>query len=102
MVPPPVDAAEFEAHRHLNRIIAEFLCRNSDQAFSVKEIAEATGIKEEDINQVMLKLGFQDVINSLAGIIMRRYEKDINVRSMRIEDVTINGTVYYRCVKKEI
>lgn len=100
--PPPIDASEFEANRDLNRIIADFLCRNSDKAYSVKEIAEATGIREEDVNHLMLKLGFQDLIGNISGIIVHRKSwKDLNLRSTRIEDVTINGTIYYRCVKQE-
>lgn len=101
MVPPPIDASEFEAHRDLNRIVADFLCRNSDKAYSAKEIAEATGMREEDINHSMLKLGFQDMISNLSGIIMHgRSRKDINLGSTRIEDVTINGIIYYKCVKR--
>jgi hypothetical protein len=100
MVPPPIDASEFEAHRDLNRIVADFLCRNSDKAYSVKEIAEATGMREEDINHSMLKLGFQDMLGSISSIIVRgKSWKDPNLGSTRIEDVTINGTIYYRCVK---
>jgi DNA-directed RNA polymerase specialized sigma subunit len=97
MAPPPIDASEFEAHKDLSRIIVEFLCRKRDKAFSVKEIAKFTGIREEDINYIMLKLSFQDVIGSLSDIIVHR--KAGTLRSIRIEDVTIDGTVYYRCVK---
>lgn len=100
MAPPPIDASEFEAHKDLNRIVVDFLCRNSDKAFSVKEIAEFTGIREEDINYLMLKLSFQDVISNLSGIIVRRKARSVgNLRSIRIEDATIDGTIYYRCVK---
>jgi hypothetical protein len=102
MVPPPIDASEFEAHKDLNRIVVAFLCRNSDKAFSVKEIAESTGIKEEDINMLMLKLSFQDVINNLSGMIVHGKGSNIgNLRSVKIEDVTIDGTIYYRCVKSD-
>jgi hypothetical protein len=100
MAPPPIDASEFEAHKDLNRIVVEFLCRNSDKAFSAKEIAEFTGIREEDVNYLMLKLSFQDVISNLSTII-RKASKIGNLSSIRIEDVTIDGTIYYRCVKLE-
>jgi soluble P-type ATPase len=100
MAPPPIDASEFEAHKDLNRIVVEFLCRNSDKAFSAKEIAEFTGIREEDVNYLMLKLSFQDVISNLSSII-RKASKIGNLSSIRIEDVTIDGTIYYRCVKLE-
>jgi len=102
MAPPPIDASEFEAHKDLNRIVVDFLCRNSDKAFSVKEIAEYTGIREEDINYLMLKLSFQDVISNLSGIIVHRKASRVgNLRSI-IEDVTIDGTIYYRCVKLDV
>lgn len=100
MAPPPIDASEFEAHKDLNRIVVEFLCRNSDKAFSAKEIAEFTGIREEDVNYLMLKLSFQDVISNLSSII-RKASKIGNLSSIRIEDVTIDGTIYFRCVKLE-
>jgi soluble P-type ATPase len=100
MAPPPIDASEFEAHKDLNRIVVDFLCRNSDKAFSAKEIAEFTGIREEDVNYLMLKLSFQDVISNLSSII-RKASKIGNLSSIRIEDVTIDGTIYYRCVKLE-
>lgn len=103
MTPPPIDAAEFEAHKDLNRIVVDFLCRNSDKAYSVREIAESTGTKEEDINYLMIKLSFQDVINNLSGIIVHRKVSRIgNLRSIRIEDVTIDGTIYYRCVRLDV
>lgn len=103
MAPPPIDASEFEAHKDLNRIVVDFLCRNSDKAFSVKEIAEFTGIREEDINYLMLKLSFQDVINNLSGFIVhKKVSRIANLRSIRIEDVTIDGTIYYRCVKLDV
>jgi hypothetical protein len=69
----------------------------------VKEIAEFTGIREEDINYLMLKLSFQDVINNLSGIIVhRKVGRIANLRPIRIEDVTIDGTIYYRCVKLDV
>jgi hypothetical protein len=99
---PPIDASEFEAHKDLSRIVVDFLCRNSDKAYSVNELAEFTGVKEEDINYLMLKLSFHDVINNLSGLIVHRTtSKNGNPRAIKIEDVTINGIVYYRCVKLE-
>ncbi|MGI0044672.1 MAG: hypothetical protein ACRD47_13280, partial [Nitrososphaeraceae archaeon] len=60
-------------------------------------------IREEDINYLMLKLSFQDVINNLSGIIVhRKVSRIANLRSIRIEDVTIDGTIYYRCVKLDV
>jgi len=51
----------------------------------------------------MLKLSFQDVINNLSGIIVhRKVGRIANLRSIRIEDVTIDGTIYYRCVKLDV
>lgn len=85
---PPIDAAEFDAHRDLATIITQFLCRNRDKGFSAKEIAQATGISEADVNSAMLKLGFSDIAGMISG----------RKKSSRIEDVTINGTTYYRCI----
>jgi Fic family protein len=87
-VSPPIDAAEFDAHRDLATIITQFLCRNRDKGFSAKEIAQATGISEADVNSAMLKLGFSDIASMISG----------RKKSSRIEDVTINGTTYYRCI----
>ena len=84
----PIDAAEFDAHKDLSTIITQFLCRSRDKGFSAEEIAQATGIPEADVNSAMLKLGFSD----LASAIARRKKK------IRIEDVTIGGTTYYRCI----
>jgi hypothetical protein len=83
----PIDAAEFDAHRDLASIIAQFLCRNKDKGYSAKEIAQATGISEGDVNGAMLKLGISDIASAISG---RR-------REFKIEDVTINGIIYYRC-----
>ena len=84
----PIDAAEFDAHKDLPTIITQFLCRNNDKGFSAKEIAQATGMSEADVNGAMLKMSFSD----LAGAITGRTKKT------RIDDVTIGGTTYYRCV----
>ena len=86
-MPPPIDAAEFEAHKDMGTIITQFLCRNKDKGFSAKEIAQATAITEADVTNAMLKFGLSDVANMLAG----------RKKSFSIEDVTVGGTVYYRC-----
>ena len=88
---PPIDAAEFDAHKDLASVINQYLCRNSDKGFSSKEIAQATGIMEADVVNAMLKLGLSDVANKLSG---RKIK-------FRIEDVTVNGVVYYRCISQE-
>lgn len=84
----PIDAAEFDAHKDLATIIARFLCRNRDKGFSAKEIAQATGISEADVNSAMLKMGFSDLASAIAG----------RKKKTRIEDVTIGGTTYYHCI----
>ncbi|MDQ4101534.1 MAG: hypothetical protein M3115_05045, partial [Thermoproteota archaeon] len=66
----------------------QFLCRNSDKGFSAKEIAQATGISEANVNNSMLKLGLSDLVSAIAG----------KKKKFRIEDVTVNGITYYRCV----
>lgn len=86
----PIDAAEFDAHKDVGSIITQFLCRNSDKGYSAKEIAQATGIAESNINNAMLKLGLSDLASTIAG----------KKKSFRIEDVTINGITYYRCVSQ--
>jgi hypothetical protein len=84
---PPIDAAEFDAHKDLATIITQFLCRNKEKGFSTKEIAQSTGISEADVSNAMLKLGLVDVAGRLAG----------KRRNFSIDDVTINGVVYFRC-----
>ena len=54
--PPPIDAAEFDAHKDLSSIIVQFLCRNKDSGFSAKEIALAVGIREEAVSYTHLTL----------------------------------------------
>lgn len=88
---PPIDAAEFDAHKDLAGIISQFLCRNSDKGFSAKEIAQATGIAEADVNNTMVKFSLSDIVGSI--ILMSRKK-----RQFRIEDVTINGVIFYRCI----
>jgi DNA-binding transcriptional regulator GbsR (MarR family) len=84
----PIDAAEFDAHKDLGTIITQFLCRNQDKGYSAVEIAHATGISETDVNSAMVKLGLSDLVRAIAG----------KRKLFRIEDITINGITYYRCV----
>jgi hypothetical protein len=91
---PPIDAAEFEVHKNLSTIITQFLCRNKDKGFTAKEIAQAVGIREEDVTGAMLKLGLADAVNSVI-------KKPFAQRKFKIEDVTINGTMYYRCRQED-
>jgi hypothetical protein len=86
----PIDAAEFAAHKDLGTIIAQFLCRNQDKGYSAREIAQVIGISEADVNNAMLKLGLSDLASTIAG----------KSKKFRIEDVTINGITYYRCISK--
>jgi hypothetical protein len=99
---PPVDAAEFDAHKDIGTIIVQFLCRNKDKGFSAKEIAAAVGIKEEEVNHTMVKLGLTDLFRSItAGIALRRHDQSDKIRTLvKIEDATINGLIYYRCVEQ--
>jgi DNA-binding transcriptional regulator GbsR (MarR family) len=86
----PIDAAEFDAHKDVGTIVTQFLCRNSDKGYSAREIAQATGISEVNVNNSMLKLGLSDLASAIAG----------KRKKFRIEDVTINGITYYRCVSQ--
>jgi hypothetical protein len=86
----PIDAAEFDAHKDVGTIITQFLCRNPDKGYSAKEIAHATGIAEANVNNAMLKLGLSDLASAIAG----------KRKKFRIEDVTIDGITYYRCVSQ--
>ncbi|MFL6402710.1 MAG: hypothetical protein ACJ71M_04440 [Nitrososphaeraceae archaeon] len=100
MTPPPIDAAEFDAHKDMSTIIVEFLCRNKDNGFSAKEIAQAVGIHEEDVNNIMIKLGLVDLISSLTGGIVARKQRAGNREArIKIEDTAVNGITYYRCVE---
>jgi hypothetical protein len=94
MSPPPIDAAEFDAQKNLGTIITQFLCRNKDKGFTAKEIAQAVGIREEDVTGAMLKMGLADAVNSVI-------KKPFAQRQFKIEDVTINGIMYYRCLKDD-
>jgi DNA-binding MurR/RpiR family transcriptional regulator len=86
----PIDAAEFDAYKDIETIIVQFLCRNSEKGYSAKEIAQATGVSEANINNLMLKLGLSDLASAIAG----------KKKKFRIEDVTINGITYYRCISQ--
>ena len=86
----PIDAAEFDAHKDVGTIVTQFLCRNSDKGYSAREIAQATGLSEANVNNSMLKLGLSDLASAIAG----------KRKKIRIEDVTINGITYYRCVSQ--
>jgi DNA-binding transcriptional regulator GbsR (MarR family) len=86
----PIDAAEFDAHKDVGTIVTQFLCRNSDKGYSAREIAQATGLSEANVNNSMLKLGLSDLASAIAG----------KRKKFRIEDVTINGLTYYRCVSQ--
>ena len=88
MCPPPIDAAEFEAHKDLSTIINQFLCRNRGKGFSAKEIAQATAISEADVNNAMVKMSISDLVGAISG----------RKRKFKVEDVTVNGVIYYRCV----
>jgi hypothetical protein len=101
-VPPPIDAAEFDAHKNLKKIIIDFLCRNSDKGYSVREISQALGLSDEDINYSMLKLGLSDLLSDFTRGVVRKTSDPANKsKRFRIEDVTINGITYYRCLKIE-
>ena len=103
--PPPIDAAEFDAHKDLSAIIIQFLCRNKEKGFSAKEIAEAVGLKEEDVNNSMVKLGLTDLFSGLTGGMISRKRRSNSKNKevvIKIEDVTIGGVIYYRCVEKAI
>jgi len=101
--PPPIDAAEFYAHKNLNAKNIQFFCRKKKKGFSAKEIGEALGLKEEDVNNSMVKLGLTDLFGGLTGgMITRKRRTNSNNKVAKIEDVTINGVIYYRCVEKAI
>jgi DNA-binding transcriptional regulator GbsR (MarR family) len=86
----PIDAAEFDAYKDVGTIVTQFLCRNSDKGYSAREISQATGLSEVNVNNSMLKLGLSDLASAIAG----------KRKKFRIEDVTINGITYYRCVSQ--
>ena len=88
MCPPPIDAAEFEAHKDLSTIINQFLCRIRGMVFSAKEIEQSTAISEADLINAMVKMSISDLVGAISG----------RKRKFKIEDVTVNGVMYYRCV----
>ncbi len=103
MSPPPIDAAEFDANKDLSTIIVKFLGRNKEKGFSAKEIAQAVGIREEDVNHAMVRLGLTDLISDITGgIVPRKHNSHATHRLIRIEDVTVNGIIYYRCVERNL
>lgn len=100
--PPPIDAAEFDAHKDMTTIVVEFLCRNKGTGYSAIEIAQILGIREEDVNNIMIKLGLVDLMSSITGGIMARKQKvGAQGTRIKIEDTIVNGTTYYRCRETE-
>jgi hypothetical protein len=97
----PIDAAEFDAHKNINTVIIQFLCRNKGKGFSAKEIADAIGIKEEEVNHAMVKLSLTELFSNItAGIISKKSDRiDKKLTMAKIEDITINGSIYYRCIE---
>jgi DNA-directed RNA polymerase specialized sigma subunit len=97
----PIDAAEFDAHKNINTVIVQFLCHNKGKGFSAKEIADAIGIREDEVNHAMVKLSLTELFsNNAAGIISKRSDRiNKKVTLAKIEDITINGLIYYRCVE---
>jgi hypothetical protein len=84
----------------MKKIIVEFLCRNQSKGYSSKEISQALSLKEEDINYAMLKLGLSDFLFELASGLARKKTNSRSSRTRaRIEDVTVRGVTYYRCIK---
>ena len=101
IISPPIDSAEFEAHKDLSSIVTDFLCRNRDKGFSAKEISLAVGISEDDVNHVMLKVGLVELLGDLThGIISNKRNTRRAELQFKIEDVTINHIIYYRCVEQ--
>ena len=97
----PIDAAEFDAHKNINTVIIQFLCRNKGKGFSAKEIADAVRIKEEEVNHAMVKLSLTELFSNItAGIISKKSDRiDKKLTMAKIEDITINGSIYYRCIE---
>jgi DNA-directed RNA polymerase specialized sigma subunit len=97
----PIDAAEFEARKNINAVIIQFLCHNKGKGFSAKEIADVLGIKEDEVNHAMVKLSFTELFSNItAGLISKKSDRhDRKPIMSKIEDITINGLIYYRCVE---
>jgi hypothetical protein len=84
----------------MKKIIVEFLCRNQSKGYSSKEISQALSLKEEDINYAMLKLGLSDFLFELTiGLTRKKTNAKASRTRARIEDVTVRGVTYYRCIK---
>jgi hypothetical protein len=84
----------------MKNIIIDFLCRNHNKGYSSKEISQALSLKEEEINYAMLKLGLSDFLFDLtAGLISNRANVKTRRARVRIEDVSVGGVTYYRCLK---
>jgi hypothetical protein len=84
----------------MKNIIIEFLCRNQNKGYSSKEISLALSLKEEEINYAMLKLGLSDFLFDItAGLISSRTNAIARRARVRIEDVSVGGITYYRCLK---
>jgi hypothetical protein len=84
----------------MKKIIVEFLCRNQSKGYSPKEISQALSLKEEDINYAMLKLGLSDFLFELtSGLARKKTNSRVGRTRARIEDVTVRGVTYYRCIK---
>jgi hypothetical protein len=84
----------------MKKIIVEFLCRNQSKGYSSKEISQALSLKEEDINYAMLKLGLSDFLFELtSGLARKKTNSRAGRTRARIEDVTVRGVTYYRCIK---
>jgi hypothetical protein len=84
----------------MKKIIIEFLCRNQSKGYSSKEISQALSLKEEDINYAMLKLGLSDFLFELtSGLARKKTNPRVGRTRARIEDVTVRGVTYYRCIK---
>ncbi len=97
----PIGVAEFNAHKNVISMIVQFLCRNKDNGFSAKEIADSLGLKEEDVNNAMMRLGLSDFIKDVtSGMISKKLALSRPRTLVKIEDVTINGIIYYRCIEK--
>ena len=102
-ISPPIDAAEFDAQKNVKKIIIEFLCRHPDKGFSSKEISQVLSLSEEDINYTMLKLGLSDFLFELTkGLTRKGNNSTLERTRFRIEDVTVNGITYYRCLKVDL
>ena len=84
----------------MKRIIIEFLCRHQDKGFSSKEISQALSLCEEEINYTMLKLGLSDfLLEFTKGFARRGGDSKGEKMRFKIEDVTVQGITYYRCLK---